>query len=55
RRAYDDFDPAIVAAYGEVERARLLADPGVIRNRLKVDAAIHNAAQILEIQEEHGS
>lgn len=55
RRAYGDFDPAVVARYGEEDRARLLADPGVIRNRLKVDAAIHNAGRILEIQEQHGS
>lgn len=55
RRAYQDFDPAVVAAYGEEDRARLLSDPGVIRNRLKVDAAIYNAGRILELQHEHGS
>jgi DNA-3-methyladenine glycosylase I len=44
-----------VAAYGEQDRARLLSDPGIIRNRLKVDAAIHNAGRILEIRSEHGS
>ena len=55
RRAYDGFDPARVAAYGEADRARLLADPGIIRNRLKVEAAIANARRILEIQAGHGS
>ena len=43
RRAYGDFDPAVVAAYGARDRKRLLGDPGIIRNRLKVDAAIANA------------
>src|ERR671920_2457829 len=43
RRAYDGFDPGIVAGYGDADRLRLLADPGIVRNRLKVDAAIANA------------
>ena len=55
RRAYDGFDVATVAAYGPDERARLLGDASIIRNRLKVDAAIHNAQRILELQEAHGS
>lgn len=55
RQAYGGFDPATVGAYGPADRARLLADPGIVRNRLKVDAAIHNAARILEIQGIHGS
>lgn len=55
RRAYHGFDPEIVAAYGEADRARLLADPGIVRNRLKVDAAIENARRILAIRDEHGS
>ena len=42
-------------AYGDADRARLLADPGIIRNRLKVDAAIENARRILEIRKTHGS
>ena len=54
-QAYDNFDVATVASYGDADRARLLADPGVIRNRLKVDAAIHNASCILEIRDSHGS
>jgi DNA-3-methyladenine glycosylase I len=55
RRAYDGFDIPTVAAYGESDRTRLLADAGIIRNRLKVDAAIHNANAILDLQREHGS
>ncbi|HTO72913.1 MAG TPA: DNA-3-methyladenine glycosylase I [Gemmatimonadales bacterium] len=55
RHAYDRFDPAIVARYGARERRRLLADAGIIRNRLKVDAAISNARKILELRESHGS
>lgn len=55
RRAYGGFDPAVVAAYGARDRKRLLADPGIIRNRLKVDAAIANARRILELQKTHGS
>lgn len=55
RRAYDRFDIPTVAEYGEPDRARLLADAGIIRNRLKVNAAIHNANAILGLQREHGS
>jgi DNA-3-methyladenine glycosylase I len=55
RRAYDDFDPELVAAYGARHRRRLLADAGIIRNRLKVDAAIANAQRILELRKSHGS
>ncbi len=55
RRAYGGFDPEVVAAYGARERRRLLADTGIIRNRLKVDAAIANAARVLELRESHGS
>ena len=55
RRAYDQFDIERVANYGVKEKARLLADAGIIRNRLKVAAAIHNAQAILELQDSHGS
>ncbi|HWB39762.1 MAG TPA: DNA-3-methyladenine glycosylase I [Gemmatimonadales bacterium] len=55
RRAYSDFDPAAVARYGVRERRRLLADAGIVRNRLKIEAAIANAAQVLELQRSHGS
>jgi DNA-3-methyladenine glycosylase I len=55
RLAYDDFDLEKVAGYGTRERKRLLGDAGIIRNRLKVDAAIDNANRILELRESHGS
>src|SRR5690606_19381494 len=54
RRAYDGFDIDTVAAYGDADRTRLLADAGIIRNRLKVDAAIHNAGVIRGLRESHG-
>jgi DNA-3-methyladenine glycosylase I len=49
RQAYDGFDIATVAGYGEADRERLLNDPGIIRNRLKVNAAIVNAGRVLEM------
>jgi DNA-3-methyladenine glycosylase I len=55
RRAYDGFRVERVAAYGDDERARLLADAGIVRNRLKVDAAIDNARTILRLRDSHGS
>src|SRR5512135_1988404 len=55
RRAYDGFDPERVARYGARERRRLLADAGIVRNRLKVEAAIANARRVLELRERHGS
>ncbi len=54
-RAYDGFNIVRVASYGESDVARLLADPGIVRNRLKINAAIHNARRIRELQGEHGS
>jgi DNA-3-methyladenine glycosylase I len=54
RQAYDGFDVDRVAAYGEADRARLLADAGIIRNRLKVEAAIHNAQVIRGLRASHG-
>jgi DNA-3-methyladenine glycosylase I len=55
RRAYGGFDPAVVARYGARDRRRLMHDAGIIRNRLKIDAAIANAATILELRASHGS
>jgi DNA-3-methyladenine glycosylase I len=55
RQAYHQFDIDVVAAYGEEDRARLLNDAGIIRNRLKVDAAIENARRIIQIQQDYGS
>jgi DNA-3-methyladenine glycosylase I len=54
RGAYSGFDVDKVAGYGEKDRARLLADAGIIRNRLKVDAAIHNAQVIRGLRDSHG-
>jgi DNA-3-methyladenine glycosylase I len=51
RRAFHGFDPERMARYGARDRARLLADPGIIRNRLKVDAAIANAKAFLALRE----
>ena len=55
RDAFDGFRIARVARYGARERRRLLADPGIIRNRLKIDAAIANARTVLQLQASHGS
>lgn len=54
-RAYDGLRVDVVAEYGEAERARLLADAGIVRNRQKVNAAIENARRIRRLREEHGS
>jgi DNA-3-methyladenine glycosylase I len=55
KKAYSNFKIVEVAKYSEVDRERLLNDAGIIRNRLKVNAAIHNAIIIQEIQKEEGS
>lgn len=55
RRAYDDFNIQKIAAYKEEDRERLLNDSGIIRNKLKVNAAIENAKTIIELQKEFGS
>lgn len=55
RRAYSNFIIKEVAAYTEADRERLLADAGIIRNKLKVNAAIENAKTILVLQKEFGS
>ena len=55
QKAYHKFAIKKVASYKDADKARLLADPGIIRNRLKVDAAIHNASVIFGLQKEHGS
>jgi DNA-3-methyladenine glycosylase I len=55
RRAFHGFDPECVARYTARDRNRLLADAGIIRNRLKIDAAITNARAYLRLQEELGS
>jgi len=55
RKAFDRFDARKVAAYTEGDVRRLLADPGIVRNRLKVRAAIENARAFLRVREEFGS
>lgn len=55
RAAYGGFDPAAVARYDARKQARLLADPGIIRNRLKIEAAVLNAHAFLAVQAEFGS
>ena len=55
RRAFDDFDYEKVARYDNRKRAALLDDAGIIRNRLKIDAAISNAKAFIEVREKHGS
>ncbi len=55
KKAFDYFDIQTVAFYGEEDRMRLLSNSGIIRNKLKVNAAIHNARVILELQKEYGS
>lgn len=55
RRALHNFEISKVAQYEDKDRERLLADAGIIRNRLKVNAAIENAKRVLELQSKHGS
>ena len=55
RAAFDDFDPALVARYGAKKEQALLANPGLIRNRLKIASAIKNAQAFLRVQEECGT
>jgi DNA-3-methyladenine glycosylase I len=54
RTAYDGFDVDRVAEYGDADRARLLADAGIVRNRLKVNAAIENARVVRGMRDSHG-
>ena len=55
RAAFRGFDPAAVSNYGSREMDRLMADPGIIRNRVKLQAAINNAEKFLQVQKEFGS
>jgi len=55
RRAFDNFDFGLVAKYGERKVKQLLTDEGIVRNRLKIDAAIQNAKAFLAAQEEFGT
>lgn len=55
REAFAGFDAEAVARFGPDEAARLLTNPGIVRNRLKIEAAIHNARPFLRLAERHGS
>ena len=55
RQAFDNFIPELVASYSEEKIQLLLQNPGIIRNRLKVNAAVNNARRFLEVQQEFGS
>jgi DNA-3-methyladenine glycosylase I len=55
REAFDEFEPDVVAAYGDDDVARLLADPGIVRNRAKVEATIANARAVVSLHEQGGS
>ena len=55
RRAFAGFDPVTVARFGPRDVDRLLEDPGIVRNRLKVESTVNNAARVLEVQEQLGS
>lgn len=55
RKAFDEFDPVRIARYSARKLEKLLADPGIVRNRLKVNAAVTNARAFLETQSEFGS
>jgi len=55
RRAFDGFDPAGVARYGDQKVASLLEDPGIVRNRLKVRGTVKNAQAFLAVRDEYGS
>src|SRR5207244_10113251 len=55
RKAFHAFDPANIARYKNKDVQRLLRDPGIIRNRLKIEATINNARRILQLRREYGS
>lgn len=55
RKAFRDFDPAAVARFTPAKVEKLLADPGIVRNRLKVESAVSNARAALAVQKEFGS
>lgn len=55
RAAYADFDPELVAEFGEADHARLMADAGIVRNRLKIEATVANARAILALRDSDSS
>ena len=55
REAFDNFDPAVIAQYPPEKMEQLMGDPGIVRNRRKIEAAVQNAKVFLDIQREYGS
>ncbi len=55
RQAFDAFDPVVVAVYDEKKIGELLSNPGLVRNRLKINSAVRNAREFVKVQEEFGS
>ena len=55
RKAFDGFDPEKIAKYSAKKKSALLRDPGIVRNRLKIESAVVNARALLALQEEYGS
>ena len=55
RKAFDNFDPRMVAAYSSRKKTELIADKGIIRNKLKIEAAVQNAVSFIAVQKEFGS
>jgi DNA-3-methyladenine glycosylase I len=55
REAFDQFEPAIISKYGKKKRTSLLSNEGIVRNRLKIEAAIQNAKMFLAAQDEFGT
>jgi len=55
RKAFQDFAPAVIAEYRATDVRRLLANPGIVRNRMKIESAINNARRVMEITAEFGS
>jgi DNA-3-methyladenine glycosylase I len=54
RRAFADFDPEVVARYGDADTARLMADAGIVRNRVKIAATVTNARALVALRDAHG-
>ena len=52
RKAFDNFDPVKIARYSEAKKAKLLLNPGIIRNRLKIESVVRNARAYLDLQEQ---
>jgi DNA-3-methyladenine glycosylase I len=55
RRAFAGFDPAVVARFGAADIDRLVADPGIVRHRGKIESAVQNARAVLAVRDQHGS